>query len=206
MTTIYGPILDATVVEDAFVTALRTWARDYTAEVERQRGIAAGTAPQPLEWRILNRADAPIGPLTPPIVLIESSGIEGRPDRIEGGQYTATWRVEMTVIAGNSDDVSTRRLARRYIAALRAAVLQQPPAGCTFIEWAGEDYNRGPAERERTEAHGWAAFNVYMPDVVTTELGPAEPTAPSDPVPPTSPQAPVVDDIDITATPVADLS
>lgn len=182
----FGAILSGFEVEHAVASTVRVWLRDYLAEIARQRRLEPGRLPV---FRSLVDSNAlvklPEDQL--PALLIASSGTETR-DTVEvngEGWYTARFRVDCgAVISARGNRVAVK-LARYYVAALRALVLQQLAKpewsgfdGIRRVAWRGEEYRQLGDISERTQCGGIAQFVIEVEGVTNWVMGPDEPTDP----------------------------
>ena len=187
--TAYGAILSGFEVEHAVAQIVRTWGRDYLAEMERQRHLEVGRLPvfkSLVDSSSLERM--PEDQL--PSLLIVSSGIESR-DRVEvnsDGWYTARFRVDCGAVVSARGNRLAVKLARYYTAALRSMVVQQLAdprwsglEGVRRVVWTGEQYRPLGDISERTQSGGVAQFLIEVEQVTNWVMGPDEPTEPPEP-------------------------
>lgn len=197
---VFDRIVDAGTVEDAATATLKAWSSAYLGELERQTGRDQGSLPDIRAWT------APEGDFRrwpeeqlPCLVLI-SPGLNGSPERHEGGRYSATWGLALAVVVSASTEAATDRLAKLYAAAMRACLVQRRLGGLAeMVTWVGEDYTIEPADRRRTIGAARVIFDVDIGDVTTADSGPAgdPPDEPREPLPdPTT-----VTDVDVTVEP-----
>jgi hypothetical protein len=175
----FGIIVDAGEIEEAAQDTLERWMRTYLAEKERQRGWVAGKLPPPFGPAIVNSSESPFDRDQQPGAWLwvgDAEDIEAD----AGGEYTAAWPLTVSVAVSTGDHARTRQLARVYIAALRALLVQRGDLGgiADHTTWTAESYDDGPASRERTLVVASARFRVQVPDVTTWGTGPLAPDLP----------------------------
>lgn len=180
---IYGQIIGGSHVEAAAQETLQLWYPAYLAEVERQNGRTPGGLPQIRSWT--NVADFSRWPedALPCMVLI-CPGTADTPTQDGGdGTYRATWALRAAVIVSADTEEHTRDLAKLYVDATKAAVIQHQTLGgfALATDWLGENYAPLPIDKRRSLASGEVAFNVTVDGVLDRFAGPTTPP-PVDPL------------------------
>lgn len=193
---VFGNIFDADQLEQAVLAMLKERYQTWLDEVAQQRGRARGAYKTARTWTTVNDfASWDAVPL--PCVLIISPGMVDEPRRNGDGTYTARWYVATAVIVSAKDVASTRKLAMRYGAALRACMLQNKTLNgaldgkARVVDWISEDYDDIDTDDSKTLATAKNIFTIEVDDVVNTHRGPTEllPNVDSegDPIPPAGP-------------------
>lgn len=159
------------------INHLGTWMPTYIAEVERQSSLDPRSLPAIRSFTTRNEFTKwPEDQL--PAVVVVSPGAAGEGIRKEGdGRYRVRWVVGVAVVASARDQATTNRLAKLYIAAARAAILQHASLGgfAEGVEWEDERYNDLPPAQERTLSAAQDIFTVEVRDVLTAGSGPVDP-------------------------------
>lgn len=181
--TIFDTILDSDVIEMAVVDQLKVWSRTYIEEVVQQKGLDAGSMPDIRTWTTANEfVNFPEERL--PIVLVIGTGTADTPTKEGDGRIRAHWGIGIAVIAGGKDKPTSRRNAKLYSAAIRAALLQTPRAEtmpwCQGIDWEGESPPSQPDDKERALHAVRSAFRLDVRGIVNPKAGPDQPL-PNDP-------------------------
>lgn len=194
---VFGPIVSAFDVEHALVSCVRTWIRDYLAEMERQRHMVVGELP---EFRsIVTAGDSEKFPEDQlPSLMIASPGIETRQGAIEvhgDGAYVARWRVECSCEVSARGNRLALALCRLYAAAVRALLVQQALDQRWYesasalvlrrIDWTGEISTVRDSTSDRTRAASKTLLLVEVAEVTNRQMGPLDPL-----YPPTDPDKP----------------
>lgn len=174
---IFGPIIDASRVEDAVLSLLQVWLPTYLSEVERQAGMTAGQLARPRSWQAVNDVDNwPENQL--PAVFVVPTGTTGEPERLGDGTYSTWWAFGVVAVTPANDEVHARRNAQLYTAAIRALLLHRQSLGGlgTATVWTGERFDAGSLSgRNRTLGVGSSEYRVNVMNVVQTGKGPIAP-------------------------------
>lgn len=181
-----GPLMTGRDVELATLTFLKRWAGTYLAECERQRGYAPGALPRIRAWTTSPDFEKwPEDQL--PCVLLVSPGLAETPLMDGSGHYRVKFSLGVAVIVSTASMDETAALAKLYVAAMRAAILQhQSLEGFAFgIEWLDENYDDLPSIDGRSLGAGQAIFAVQVDAFSRRWNGPVTPTEP--PAPDTDP-------------------
>lgn len=120
-----------------------------------------------------------------PAITVESPGMEGEPSRKGDGSYHAWWRISVDIFVTAKDADSATRLAKSYIAVIRAVLLQEPglKGFATGLSWMDETYLELPPLSVRSMATASASFIVEVADVVNARELPYMPGGPAIPTP-----------------------
>jgi hypothetical protein len=204
--TAFGAIVAGVDVEDALVDVARLWVADYLAELERLHGLEVGYLPLPRSWVVSAEVEKMPEDQTPAVV-IASPGLTGAPQADGRGRYWATWRVNVAVHLSARGNALALRLARLYVAALRALFMQQqelPGLDVRRIDWQDERYDTLPSIDDRTVCTALVELAVCVADVTTRHAGPLAPVLPPGSLGPDSPTWPTAElvDVDITKEPI----
>ena len=165
---------------------LKSWYPTYIDEVAAQRGRSRDAYQAPKGYVTVNQFDKwPEDAL--PLVLVISPGMVDRPVKHGDGSYTGSWYIATAIIIEARDEVSTRRLGRRYGAALRTCMMQHRSLDraledtCAVTDWLSEDYDLLPIEERRNLAVTRNIFTVRVDNILQVG-GPLEqlPPAPGD--------------------------
>jgi hypothetical protein len=192
---IFGDIIDADTIEQAALTTLQAWLPDHLAHQERRRPAVAALVPgghfiAPRSWPTVSDFNLKAEDQLPAVVLV-SPGTVGAPRRERGGQYSATWRLEVAIGVAGRDEAEARQIASIYLAAIRGALVQGDPTLGGLSEkcvWTGpDDHAFGPTVGHSRRALYGTEFAVTVHNVVCDRLGPTAPSPdphnPDDPPP-----------------------
>lgn len=202
----FGTIVSGKVVERAVAASLEIWMDGYLGEMERVDGYDANSIERPRG--IVTASEFEKWPEDQlPVIVIISSGIQGKPTRRGDGSYEATWQIAVAPIASDMNSEETRDLASTMGAASRAALTQHkrleselhPDGFGTSMEWVGEVPASIPFGDSRTLAAMMVMFLVTVDHVVEEAAGPRVP--PENPAVP-MPEGPQVTSIKVGAHPV----
>jgi len=191
----FAPLIAASDVEAALLTQLRRWLPDYLAEVDRQHDREVGTLPAPRGWVISSDVEKMPEDQTPTII-IASPGLTDPPLADGNGKYTARWRVTVAVHLSARGNALALTLAREYVLALRALLLQQQNLdrlAVRRIDWEDERYDMLPPIDDRTVCTGEVELAVEVADVTTRHAGPLAPILPPGDLEPDSPSWPTAE-------------
>lgn len=182
VTSIFGRIISGADIEDAAQVLLQKWSSTYLAEVERQHGLTAGELPRIRSWSTVNTFENWPSDQLPASLLI-STGTVDRPVREGAGPMRARFALGLAVVCATNNAQRSNWLAKHYIAAHRAVLVQRPSLeiDARGVDWLGDDYTDLPPEDGRFLSAGMAEFVVEIDDVQTTNAGPTRPDVPLDP-------------------------
>jgi hypothetical protein len=177
---IFGRILTGGQVEEACLAVLKRWSSTYIAEVERQVGLTAGELARFRSFTIAPTLDKyPEDQL--PALLVISPGTVPPPVRRSGGVHSVSWLIGLGCVCSASTAQLSRRNARIYVAACRAALAQRQSLDgfdSDGIDWLDESYDDLTVDDARSLGWGIAHFSVAVDDVLTTFAGPTTPDEP----------------------------
>ena len=164
----FGSIKTAGRIERAAEQVLTRWLPHYLAEAARQDGLAPGD-PYPAEPRTIEtftRFDTWAEHQLPAVIVV-SSGTVGDVDRDGRGRLSAWWRLGVWAVCGAADQDSTRTLAHRYAAAIRACLVSHPTLGgaAERLTYVGEEYAELPTDQARTLTAAGVEVRVRMADI-----------------------------------------
>lgn len=202
----FGALVAASDVEMSIAAQVQLWIADYLADVERQHGLDVGYLPYPRAYVISSEVEKmPEDQL--PAILVASPGLTDPPRADGSGVYTARWRVIVAVHIAARGNMLALRLARLYVLALRALLLQQqelPGLALRRIDWTDERYDTLPSIDDRTICTALVELGVAVAGVTTRHAGPLTPVMPPGQLGPDSPVWPLVDthDVDVIKEPI----
>lgn len=188
---VFQRIVSGAQVEQALITTLQMWMPTYLAEVARQHGKGARELPTVASYTTVVEFDKwPEDQL--PACIVVSPGIAEQPSQEAKGKHRAKWAAELALICSASTQKNSLDLAKMYLAAARAAILQHASLGgfASGLEWIDELYDRVPSEDTRNLGAASGLFVVHVDDVTTKGAGPGaavpepriDPTLDYDPV------------------------
>lgn len=177
---IFNRILDDSDVEDAVVATLQKWIDTYLTEVEDQHGETVGKYARPRSWVLASEFEKMPEDALPAIVVV-SAGLDERPSKEGRRAYRAPWLIGVAAVVSSKDHVSTRRMAYRYAAAIRATLLQKQSLDHALddtvrgVTWVDGRSNELPSDATRTVFTARQVFSIEVSDVVTAGGGPKLP-------------------------------
>lgn len=192
-----APIVDGRVVAEALQAHLKNWLPMWLAEIDRERGFNPGFTSEPKSWQIVQQLDFSEEPQYPAIIIV-LNGITNQPMREGNGNLRATWPVDVAIAVSGPDADTTDKLAKRYEAAILAAIETKRSLGDPNVrgtDLTATSYTETPPEQRRTRSIVYMRFNIEYDHVARTN----EVNLPSDPpVDPTTPlpDYPTLPDID----------
>lgn len=206
----FGPIISADRLEDDLTIFLQKWIETYLAEVAIAHGDTRTDYPKPKYWTTtpILTVDA-VTQIRYPAALVVSPGLVSKPIRRGDGTYEGTYQVGVCVLTSVNTELGSSKSARRYGAAIHAAVMQRPSLDTTYIEgveWADERFTDFLNANQDTVASATEIFNITVKGLFNALKGPGvadplpepatypEPTVVRDPVsaPPFSPVPPTI--------------
>ena len=177
-----GPIVTGAQVEAAATATAQEHLDTYLREMERQLGLTAESLPSIRSWTTTNELELMPEDQLPAAVCI-SAGTIGDPTRAHAESYTAHWSIAFGVVVSANTQEATNALAKTYIAAIRAAIIQHPTLGgfASGAQWLDESYSELNLDDHRTLAAATTAFDIQVDDSTSiygapTESGTAGPT------------------------------
>jgi hypothetical protein len=186
--TIFGTIWDAGQLEEDIIKFLKRWMNTYLSEVAEQRGRNRGAYPVPKTWSAEPAlTPAAVEGVIYPAILVIAGGTTNMPKKKGDGTYEATYRLGITVLTTANNESNARKMAQRYGAALKSAMLQKGSletdyvSGLTWVDERFVDYIGGDQE---TVGSATEIFDIDVTEIVNAKAGPVNP----DPLPePTDP-------------------
>ena len=182
---LYGRLLAAVDVEQAFKARIDARLDHYLNEVERQHGLAVGTLERPRAYV----DDERFVEDQLPAIVVKSPGTADLPAADGQGRYAVRFELDVEVHVAAA--AGSMALAKLYTLALRALAVQQPSALFMGVDWINERYRRGELVGGRTYNVGVCNLEIHVDDVTDRHAGPPdEPGWPEDGGP-ESPEWPV---------------
>lgn len=189
-----GPVVTARELRAGMQETLEEWLPSILVELARRAGwVEEDQDPldvitPPRSWKRLPSFRALTADQSPAVV-VTSTGLNGQPKRDGEGLWAATWALHGFVVVRGATYEDTADRVGLYLAAIRAAVLQQGIAGVQTRKprWLGEAYDELDTDAARSIGAGVVSFEVTAGDAVADLAGPAVPpeapdyTFPADP-------------------------
>lgn len=181
--TVFDEILDGDDVEVALLAHLKAWMPTLVAEVRRQKDPESKIWPDGIaairSYTVVHAVEEKWPEDQLPMLLAYSPGLAAPPVAEGDGAISAKYQVQLSAIASGSTPYFTKRLARVYASAARAAILQNESLGgfATGVEWI-EEHNfpvTTGAERERNLMAVSAMYVIEVPQVLNRDAGIREP-------------------------------
>jgi hypothetical protein len=198
-----GRIVTGRDVELAAMSLLKRWLGTYLAECERQRGFAPGALQRVRGWA--TAADFEKWPEDQlPCVLLVSPGLTESPVVASATEYRAKFSLGIAAIVSARTMDETAALAKLYVAACRACVLQHQSfeGFAAGVEWLDETYDDLDSIDTRSLGAGQAIFAVHVDGFARRWNGPKTPNDPpavdTDPLP----DDPTVSTVETTVLPI----
>jgi len=183
---LYGRLIAAVDVEEAFKARVDARLNDYLADVERQHGLEVGYLERPRAYVDDERFPED----QTPAIVVKSPGTTDLPAPDGQGRYAVRFELELEIHLSSA--AGSMRLAKLYALALRALATQQPSALFMGVDWIRERYRRAELVGGRTYSIGVVSLEIQVPDVTDRWAGPPdEPGWPEDGGGPISPEWPV---------------
>jgi hypothetical protein len=198
-----GDITTGRDVELATLTFLRRWGGTYLAECERQRGYGPGVLPRVRAYT--TAADFETWPEDQlPCLLLVSPGLAEAPMADGAGSYRVKFSLGLAVIVSAATMDETAALAKLYVAAMRAAILQHPSLEgfASGVEWLDETYDDLPSVDTRSLGAGQCIFAVEVDGFARRWNGPKTPEEPPSPDYTPLPEDPYAERVGITTKPI----
>lgn len=162
MTSVYGRIVSAPMIERGVEVTLRYLLGPYVGEVLEQMGLDRWTLPDPTDVQRLARVDQFREGEQVAMVVIASPGTVGDAKR-EADSYTLTWEVQAGIVCDLGDPLKTREAAQMYAAAIGACLAHQ---GCAAVEPDGRTWAQDGVTDEYLlleGSHTWYVGEGYQP-------------------------------------------
>lgn len=192
---VFGEIVVASQIEDAFIAALKKWFPSYLSEIERNLSLQPHLLVAPRNYTNRNSFDAEKAEEIPKVVVI-SPGLAGQPQFVGRSRtYTAPWRVGVGVMTAAKTEDLANTMVKSYAAAARGIILKSGAftnvdLGIRDVSWTNESYDDilipDPVQLYKAAA---IEFQVIIESVVAKGVGPAVPTVEAE----TYPQVETVD-------------
>jgi hypothetical protein len=169
---IFDQIVTTTQIENAIIATLQLWLPTYISEVERQAGLTVGNINRPRGWTNSYDLENWKQNQTPCIVL-NVRGTVGKPERYEGGMYSAWFSYCVGCLVSDTTEAAARAGASVYMSALADTLIQQDGLGglATKTEWDGYS-PKLPDPTNRTLALGECEMRVLISNILTDDAGP----------------------------------
>lgn len=175
---VFGEIFDAGLLEDAMTAYLQKWFRTFSAEIAEQRDHGRDRYKEPKFWTTTPVLTlAAVEQVRYPAVLIVSSGLVSKPVK-RGKKYEGVYAVGVTILSTANDELAAGRMARRYGAAIRQAIIFKPSLEAPFVEgteWADERFGDYIGTDQKGVGSATEVFNVTVKDIGVTYAGPGMP-------------------------------
>jgi hypothetical protein len=186
MSSIFGHIVSADMVEDDVMAHIQAWWLTIAREFELQRGLARDVLPDPKSYLIAEDVDREAADALPSIVVV-SPGLTGRPRQEGDGTYRATFGLAVGLFVSANTRRNTERLVRQYAAIVRKIMLTRAGEYADAVNWLDESYDDDfPFVDRQTISAGQVIFEVEVANVVNRYGGPVAPTPPDPEVQPGS--------------------
>lgn len=164
-------------VEQAALTTLRTWMRNYLGFAEQWYGYTAESLPDIVAYAATDSIDLDRWPEQHiPCVIVHCAGYAETP-RHQGDRYGATWDLRVGVIVSAADENATRDMARAYGAAIKALLDFHglPSIAGATVRLMGGVTDPPDQVKRRTIAGSRIDFQVDVPDSLVREDVPTVP-------------------------------
>jgi hypothetical protein len=206
--TVFGPLLDATVVERAVIDTLKVWLDTYLWRVEDETpGFEPRDIIRPRQWQAdVDARQFPEGQLPTVIVVVG----EGAPES-SGDSLHMRWPLSVEVILKAPSRQRQRDLSRMYAAAIAGALLHHPELEGEILAGLSLDrvrFREVPGNPGVVAAAASVELTALQENVLRVYGGPDEPLPmPPDPdgAYPTYPDPSTVDEAIVNANPVEEL-
>lgn len=198
MSSVFGDITDAGVVEQALLNYLQGHLPQYLAELDSQRGLTRGYTSPPRSWEVVPNLDLSDEPQYPAIKIVSMGPNE--PFTKDGeGNVRGTYEFLVVAFVVGPDESATRTLRGRYMGAIMATLAQRRSLGnpqVRGLDFIGGDHFDLPADERRTKQAGSMRITIEWDHMMNWKAGPDKPGLPGEPYPwptdpPTDPDAPV---------------
>lgn len=168
--TMFGDLIESTDVQNAAEETIAKFLKDYVAEYERQREIAAGTIDLIETYTQVNEFRDWAGNETPVCVIVSPELPEVHK---KGDTYIGLFPLGIGLIVQANNRANTNRMARAYGAIIRQLLVQQAGLGglASGLTFESEKYNDVPEGEDRAQASAQAIFTVEVPGIVDSRKG-----------------------------------
>jgi hypothetical protein len=172
----FGDIISADRLEDDLTIFLKKWIGTYLAEVADYHGDSRTDYPAPKYWTTtpILTVDT-VTQVRYPAALVVSPGLMQKPVRRGDGTYEGSYQIGVCILTSVKSELGSSRMARRYGAAVHAAVMQRPSLDTTYIEgveWADERFTDFLNAEQDTVASATEIFNVTVKGLFNALKGP----------------------------------
>lgn len=200
--TLYETIISASDLEAGVLAQLQLWLPSYLAEVDLQHGATVGTLPAPRAYVVSSEHEKMPEDQTPAI-LVRSPGTLSAPEAEGDGTYSARFALDVGIHLSAHGGPHALRLARLYVSALRALLVQQQLLDTIDarlvvrrVDWLGERYGELDSIDDRTICTATTVLVYELANVVSRAAGPLAPAG----LPVTSPDWPIAQSAEVVVT------
>jgi hypothetical protein len=193
----FGRIISADIIELDLQDFLKKWIYTYLSEIAEQNGDARGAYPKPIYWTttpILTNES--VSQVRYPACLVVSPGLASRPVQRGDGNFEGTYQIGCTMLTTAGSEANSSKLARRYGAATRAAVMQRQTLETDYIEgleWIDERFTDFLNAEQEGVSSATEIFNVTAVGIFNARKGPGPQYLEPLPEPATAPNATYAD-------------
>lgn len=170
-----GPVIDASMVEQAVINYLRDTLQYYLADKERILQLGSQSIPMPKEWYASQDAYVPEQDGATPVLVIASPGGVGKVS-FDGPGARVTWKMTATIyVSANRSSQVVGRNVRVYASCISAALIQNPSLGSPSnagslvsvysVDLQPEKYNSRPSTSTQTLGVAEVPFNITVSNV-----------------------------------------
>jgi hypothetical protein len=193
------------MVEQAAITTISTWIRNYLGFAEQWYDYDPEQLPDLAGPYATDSVDLERWPEQQlPCVIVHCTGLSETP-RHQTDRYGATWDLRIGVIAAAADEAATRALTRAYAAAVTALLDFHGLTGLpgSTMRWMGATPEPPDRVKQRMIAGTRIDFQVDTPDALVRDDIPTVPLPdPPGGGRPDFPDAPTAETVSITVTPL----
>lgn len=187
MTSVFGPMVIASDVEEALIDTLQLWLPTYLGEMQRLKPELP-PLPDIRSYSQTNRFQRlPQDQLPAAVVL--SPGLASAPAVFGDGKIGAWWRLGVVVICSTRTAEETNQAAKLYGAAIRTLLVQRPDLGgvASALTIVSELYDDVPANYLEVGATAQIEMDVFVDEISNNTHGPDQPAADPTVAPPARP-------------------
>jgi hypothetical protein len=172
---VYGPLVGAYALQEAYYSTLQTWLPSYIAEFNRQLGSEILKVPHTYR----TKPDLTKLPQTVEAqILVVCHGTKGAPKR-HNSTTRSIWNVTVAVfVPGTKDWQESQALTHAYGAAARVAIAQHPALNgiAETTLWCGEQYQEQEHVSLRTLGMFTLDFETTIANTMNVYGGPSAPS------------------------------
>jgi len=175
---VFGPLVLATDVENAYVATLKLWMPTYLGFVERHIGDEFGTLPLPGSYTFSSDFNHFPEEQLPAILISSDKLAHPQPDGTKA--YRATFPMKVGVAVSSQDRTSSERLAKIYAGVIRSIFTDKGSLEdfAVATDWLSEDYGVHVSEASaRTFGAAQLEFQTEVRNVSRRFAGPQEPSS-----------------------------